>query len=89
MRIMAPRARAWPPAYRDATEKYSGQVKLSADGLTLENYVAGAPFPRIDPKDQQVALKIVWNFNYSPSTTTTSTSATSTPTLAPFTTTAP
>jgi hypothetical protein len=64
MRIMAPRARAWPPAYRDATEKYSGQVKLSADGLTLENYVAGAPFPRIDPKDQQVALKIVWNFNY-------------------------
>lgn len=64
MRIVAPRKLAWPPAYREATEKYSAQVKLSADGLTLENYVAGAPFPRIDPKDPQVALKLVWNFNY-------------------------
>ena len=37
MRIVAPRKLAWPPAYREATEKYSPQVKLSADGLTLDD----------------------------------------------------
>ena len=45
----------WNPAYKEATEKYSGQVKLSADGRTLENYVAGLPFPNIDPNDPDVA----------------------------------
>jgi len=54
----------WPKAYREATEKYSGQVKLSADGLTLSNYVAGAPFPNIEPKDPQLAYKVMWNYNY-------------------------
>jgi Protein of unknown function (DUF1329) len=54
----------WPQAYKEATEKYSGQVKLSPDGLKVENYVAGLPFPNIDPKDPQVAIKIMWNFSY-------------------------
>jgi hypothetical protein len=64
MRIVEPRKVAWPPAYREATEKYWAQVKLSKDGLTLEGYVAGAPFPRIDTNDPQVATKLVWNYNY-------------------------
>ena len=51
-------------AYREATEKYSGQVRLGKDGLTLENYTAGQPFPRIDPNDPDVAKKIMWNFYY-------------------------
>jgi hypothetical protein len=55
---------AWPKAYKEATEKYSGQVKLSADGLTVQNYVAGQPFPSIDPKDPQLAIKIMWNYEY-------------------------
>src|SRR5438552_15205310 len=38
----------WPRAYRDATERYSGQVRLGADGITLRDYVAGLPFPFID-----------------------------------------
>jgi len=54
----------WPKAYKEATEKYSGQVKLSADGLTVQNYVAGQPFPNIDPKDPQIANKIMWNYSY-------------------------
>jgi hypothetical protein len=54
----------WPKAYREATEKYSAQVKLSPDGLRMENYVAGQPFPNIDPKDPQIALKIMWNYDY-------------------------
>ena len=54
----------WPRAYKDATEKYSGQVKLSPDGLDLRDYVAGLPFPNVDPKDPQVALKIMWNYDH-------------------------
>ena len=54
----------WPQAYKEATEKYSPQVKLSADGLTVQNYVAGQPFPNLDPKDPQFAQKIMWNYNY-------------------------
>lgn len=53
----------WPPEYKAATEQYSGQVKLSADGRTLENYVAGQPFPKIDANDPQAAAKVMWNFD--------------------------
>ena len=49
-------------AFIEATEKYSSQVKLSADGLKLDGYVAGRPFPIIDTKDPQVAMKIMQNF---------------------------
>ncbi|HZP40897.1 MAG TPA: DUF1329 domain-containing protein [Candidatus Binatia bacterium] len=62
--IVETRRVEWPKAYKEATEKYSGQVKLSPDGLTLQNYVAGQPFPNIDPKDPQIALKIMWNYDY-------------------------
>ena len=55
---------AWPAAYKEATEKFSAQVKLGKDGLTLENYVAGQPFPVIDPNDPEVAKKIMWNYEY-------------------------
>src|SRR5919197_132825 len=54
----------WPRAYRGATEKYSGQVKLSPDGLHVLNYIAGQPFPNIDPKDPKAAMKVLWNYNY-------------------------
>src|SRR5262245_24530405 len=59
MRIVAPKSVAWPRAYKEATEKYAGQVKLSADGLTVENYVAGQPFPNIGPDDPQFAFKVM------------------------------
>ena len=54
----------WPRAYKDATEKYAPQVKLAPDGLTLRNYVAGQPFPAIDPKDPQFAIKVMWNYEH-------------------------
>src|SRR5262249_16254149 len=53
-----------PKAYKEATEKYAAQVKLAPDGLTLQNYVAGEPFPNLDPKDPQFAIKIMWNYEY-------------------------
>jgi hypothetical protein len=56
----------WPPLYKEATEKYASQVKLSPDGRELLNYVAGAPFPRIDPNDPQAAVKWMWNYEQGP-----------------------
>jgi hypothetical protein len=51
-----------PKAFKEATEQYSGQVKMAADGLSVENYVAGHPFPNIDTNDPEVAKKIMYNF---------------------------
>ncbi|HEY2773466.1 MAG TPA: DUF1329 domain-containing protein [Candidatus Binatia bacterium] len=50
-----------PADYQAATEKYSPQVKLGKDN-TVENWVAGKPFPVIDNNDPQAAQKIMYNF---------------------------
>jgi hypothetical protein len=55
----------WPPPFKAATEKYSPQVQLAPDG-SLKGYVAGQPFPLVDPNDPQVATKVMWNFSYRP-----------------------
>jgi Protein of unknown function (DUF1329) len=54
-----------PPPYRDATEKSSAQVTLNQKG-ELEHYVAGLPFPLIDPNDPEVATKVMWNLSFGP-----------------------
>jgi hypothetical protein len=69
MRIVEARGIAWPAEFTKATEKYAKQVKLGEDSLTLSNYVAGLPFPDIDPNDPQVAVKIMWNYEYKPAIT--------------------
>jgi hypothetical protein len=56
----------WPPPYKDATEKYSSQVRLSHDRRSVVGYVAGQPFPLIDANDSDVAVKIVWNNVFRP-----------------------
>jgi hypothetical protein len=56
----------WPPPYREATEKYSGQVRLTPDRRSLTGYVAGLPFPLIDTNDPDAATKIAWNNNFRP-----------------------
>jgi Protein of unknown function (DUF1329) len=58
----------WPPPYKDATEKYSSQVRLSNDHKSIVGYVAGQPFPLIDPNDPWVATKVVWNNVFRPIT---------------------
>jgi uncharacterized protein DUF1329 len=55
----------WPPPYVVATEKYSSQCSLGPRG-TLHGYVAGLPFPLIDPNDPAIATKIIWNYTYRP-----------------------
>ena len=66
MRIIANRTIELDHAYREATEKHAGQTRLSPDGRSLVGYVAGLPFPFIDPNDPQVARKIMWNYDHRP-----------------------
>lgn len=55
------RPRRAPKEYVLATQKYSSQVTLGASG-ELSNYVAGLPFPNLNPNDPQAGLKLAWNF---------------------------
>jgi hypothetical protein len=64
MTIVAPRSIPLRKAFVEATEKYSAQVRLSEDGLRMEGFVAGRPFPRIDPADPKAAMKIMQNFSF-------------------------
>src|SRR5262249_61111298 len=54
----------WPKASKEPPEKYAAQVQLAPDGLTLQNYVAGQPFPDVSPSDPQFAIKVMWNYEY-------------------------
>ena len=56
----------WPLPYREATEKYSAQVSLSADRRSLVGYVAGLPFTTIDPNDPAAGTKVMWNNAFRP-----------------------
>ena len=52
--------------YKAATERYKGQSKIGPDD-SLENYIAGQPFPmeEIDCEgDPDAGVKIMWNFDY-------------------------
>jgi hypothetical protein len=69
MKIIPSERIDWPPPYRDATEKYSGQVRLSSDHRSVVGYVAGQPFPLIDTNDPYAANKIIWNNVFRPITT--------------------
>lgn len=66
MRVVDPRAVRLPKAYRDATTRYSPTVSLAPDKRSLEHYVAGLPFPDIDPSDPDAAVKVMWNYEYRP-----------------------
>jgi len=55
-----------PRLYKEATEKYAAQVKISPDGREVFNYVAGLPFPNIDPNDPLAGAKIMWNHEQKP-----------------------
>jgi len=61
MRVVEPKPIVAPLAYRKATEMHAGKVELAADGRSIEGYIAGQPFPDIDPADPQAANKIMWN----------------------------
>jgi len=64
--VVPPERVDWPPPYKDATEKYSAQVRLTNDHRSMIGYVAGQPFPLIDPNDPYVGTKIIWNNVFRP-----------------------
>jgi hypothetical protein len=66
MKVGEYRKYEWPKAYKEATEKYAGQVKISEDGRQIFNYVAGCPFPSIDVNDPLAGAKVMWNHEYFP-----------------------
>ncbi|MFY9327600.1 MAG: DUF1329 domain-containing protein [Georgfuchsia sp.] len=49
------------PKYVEATAKYSGQVKFDPKTRDVTGYVAGLPFPNIDPADPYAGDKVIWN----------------------------
>jgi hypothetical protein len=58
----------WEKSFVEATEKNATQLDVNARGTIIEKgsgkqppYVYGIPFPLIDPKDPNAAVKIVWN----------------------------
>jgi len=66
MQIVSPRRVRWTKEYRRATNEHLGQTSLSADGRSLVGYVAGLPFRDLDPHDPNIAVKIMWNYEYGP-----------------------
>jgi hypothetical protein len=69
MKIVPTERVDWPPPYKDATEKYSAQVRLTNDHRSVTGYVAGQPFPLLDPNDPYIAVKVMWNNVFRPITT--------------------
>ncbi len=69
MKIVPTERIDWPPPYKEATEKYSAQVRLSADRRSLVGYVAGQPFPLIDANDPDAGTKVMWNSAFRPIST--------------------
>jgi hypothetical protein len=67
MKIIDTKPIVWKRAYKEATEKYSSQVKLADDGVAILNYVAGQPFPKVDTAEKAAAVKLMWNFDFRPS----------------------
>lgn len=50
-------------AYIEATRRYAEQVRIGPDG-ELDGYVAGLPFPILDPADPHAGLKAAWNLRH-------------------------
>lgn len=66
MKIVATQAIDWPPPYKTATETYASRASIDPDHHTLDGYVAGLPFPNVDPNDPQAAIKVIWNMQFRP-----------------------
>ncbi len=62
MEVVETRPVPLEPARLMATQKYHGQVTLSAEKNAVENYVAGLPFPFVEESDPDVAIKLMFNY---------------------------
>lgn len=66
--LTLPLARIQPfrvdPLYNQVTDRYSPSVEYDPESKNLRNYIAGVPFPKIEPADQYAGVKVVWNNFY-------------------------
>lgn len=58
-------------SFLEASEGNEGKFRISPEGSVVEaatgripEYSFGLPFPKIDPKDPEAAVKILWNYEY-------------------------
>ncbi len=66
MKIAETQAIEWPPPYKAATDANSSHVSIAPDHRNLNGYVAGLPFPNVDPNDPDAAIKVIWNTQFRP-----------------------
>lgn len=62
---------SWGSKFQTASAANAGKFSVDAEGSLLDNtthaypaFLYGYPFPQIDPKDPQVAAKVMYNFSY-------------------------
>jgi hypothetical protein len=60
--VVAPKSVQMEPWRVAATERYHAQVELDRGRKSLQNYVAGLPFPYLAADDPDLAIKIMFNF---------------------------
>ena len=58
IKVLPPERVDWPQHYQQATEQHAAQVSLDQTD-SLQNYIAGLPFPSINDGDLKVGVKIV------------------------------
>jgi hypothetical protein len=51
------------PKWLKASQANAGKTRINAGTCQVDGWLAGEPFPNIDPKDPQAAEKIIWNFH--------------------------
>jgi hypothetical protein len=66
MKIGETQAIEWPPPYKAATDANASKVSIAPDHRSISGYVAGLPFPNIDPNDPDAAIKMIWNMQFRP-----------------------
>ena len=61
----------WDPGFKTASEANASKFTISPEGTVLDKatgkqppFIYGLPFDKIDPKDPDAAIKVLWNFQY-------------------------
>src|SRR5579863_6080674 len=65
IKVLPPERVDWPQQYQQATEQHAAQVSLDQTD-SLQNYIAGLPFPSINDGDLKVGVKIAYNWRWGP-----------------------
>lgn len=52
-------------SFKEATDKYSGSVKIDPQTKGVTGFITGVPFPKIEQDDPYAGYKLVYNFMYS------------------------